>query len=103
METIPLIIAKANMEAKSLALHIGFFVPEMLNQFLSKANSEAFALAAAISAKDPDAIPSEVMSHVQAAAAVADTPIEAATKPAEPEDDDEEEGESVAGIGGLFG
>jgi len=103
METIPLIIAKANMEAKSLALHIGFFVPEMLNQFLSKANSEALALAAAISAKDPDAIPSEVMSHVQAAAAVADTPIEAATKPAEPEDDDEEEGESVAGIGGLFG
>ena len=102
VETIPLIIAKANMEAKSLALNIGFFVPEMLNQFLSKANSEAFALAAAISAKNPDAIPSEVMSHVQAAA-VADTPTEVATKPAEPEDDDAEEGESVAGIGGLFG
>jgi large subunit ribosomal protein L10 len=102
VETIPLIIAKANMEAKSLALHIGFFVPEMLDQFLSKANSEAFALAAAISAKNPDAIPSEIMSHVQAAT-VADTPTEAATKPAEHEDDDEEEGESVAGIGGLFG
>jgi ribosomal protein L12E/L44/L45/RPP1/RPP2 len=42
------------------------------------------------------------MSHVQAAT-VADTPTEAATKPAEHEDDDEEEGESVAGIGGLFG
>ncbi|MDH4213792.1 MAG: 50S ribosomal protein L10 [Candidatus Thorarchaeota archaeon] len=103
VETIPLIIAKANIEAKNLVLQIGFFVPEMLEQFLSKANSEAFALAAAISAKDPDAIPSEVMNHVQAAAAVADTPTEAATKPAEPEDDDEEEGESVAGIGGLFG
>jgi len=102
VETIPLIIAKANMEAKSLALHIGFFVPEMLDQFLSRANSEAFALAAAISAKDPDAIPSEIMSHVQATA-VADAPTEVATKPAEPEDDDEEEGESVAGIGGLFG
>jgi len=102
VETIPLIIAKANMEAESLALHIGFFVPEMLDQFLSRANSEAFALAAAISAKDPDAIPSEIMSHVQAAA-VADAPIEGVTKPAEPEDDDEEEGESVAGIGGLFG
>ncbi|MFW9961370.1 MAG: 50S ribosomal protein L10 [Candidatus Thorarchaeota archaeon] len=101
-ETTPLIIAKANMEAKSLALHIGFFVPEMLDQFLSRANSEAFALAAAISAKDPNAIPSEIMSHVQAAA-VADAPTEGATKPAEPEDDDEEEGESVAGIGGLFG
>jgi large subunit ribosomal protein L10 len=102
VETIPLIIAKANMEAKSLALHVGFFVPEMLNEFLSKANSEAFALAAAISAKDPNAIPSDVMSHVQAAA-VADTPTEVTTKPAEPEDGDEEEGESVAGIGGLFG
>jgi large subunit ribosomal protein L10 len=102
VETIPLIIAKANMEAKSLALHVGFFVPEMLNEFLSKANSEAFALAAAISAKDPNAIPSDVMSHVQAAA-VADTPTEVITKPAEPEDGDEEEGESVAGIGGLFG
>jgi large subunit ribosomal protein L10 len=103
VETIPLIIAKANMEAKSLALHIGFFVPEMLNEFLSKANSEALALAAAVSAKDPNAIPSDVMSHVQAAATVADTPTEVTTKPAEPEDGDEEEGESVAGIGGLFG
>ena len=102
VETIPFIIAKANMEAKSLALHIGFFVPEMLDQFLSKANSEAFALAAAISARDPSAIPSEIMSHVKAAAPVAEAPAEAAAKPAKPEKD-EEEGESVAGIGGLFG
>jgi len=101
-ETIPFIIAKANMEARSLALHIGFFVPEMLDQFLSKANSEAFALAAAISARDPSAIPSEIMSHVKAAAPVAEAPTEAAAKPAKPEKD-EEEGESVAGIGGLFG
>ena len=101
-ETIPLIIAKADMEAKSLALNIGFFVPEMLDQFLSKANSEAFALAAAISARDPSAIPSEIMSHVKAAAPVAEAPAEAAAKPAKPEKD-EEEGESVAGIGGLFG
>lgn len=102
VETIPLIIAKANMEAKSLALRIGFFVPEMLNQFLSKANSEAFALAAAISARDPGAIPSEIVSQVKAAATVAEAPAEAAEKPAKPEEH-EDEGESVAGIGGLFG
>ncbi|MFX1606495.1 MAG: 50S ribosomal protein L10, partial [Promethearchaeota archaeon] len=29
-DTIPLIIAKANMEAKSLALHLGFFSPDLL-------------------------------------------------------------------------
>jgi large subunit ribosomal protein L10 len=101
VETIPLIIAKANMEAKSLALSIGFFVPEMLEQFLSKANSEAFALAAAISAKDPDAIPSGIMSQVQASAAVAtEAPAEKETE-SKPEEDKEEE--SVAGLGGLFG
>ncbi|MBN2228077.1 MAG: 50S ribosomal protein L10 [Candidatus Thorarchaeota archaeon] len=101
-ETIPLIIAKADMEAKSLALNIGFFVPEMLGQFLSKANTEAFALAAAISAKDPDAIPSEVLSQVKT---VQSAPVttDAADKPSEPEEDDEDEGDSVAGIGGLFG
>jgi large subunit ribosomal protein L10 len=102
VETIPLIIAKANMEAKNLALSIGFFVPEMLEQFLSKANSEAFALAAAISAKDPDAIPSGIMNQVQASAAVTEAPAEKQTG-SKPEEDKEEEGESVAGLGGLFG
>jgi large subunit ribosomal protein L10 len=101
VETIPLIIAKANMEAKNLALSIGFFVPEMLEQFLSKANSEAFALAAAISAKDPDAIPSGIMNQVQASAAVTEAPAEK-EKESKPEEDKEEE-ESVAGLGGLFG
>jgi large subunit ribosomal protein L10 len=103
VETIPLIIAKADMEAKSLALNIGFFVPEMLEQFLSKANSEAFALAAAISAKDPDAIPSGIISQVQASAAIAtEAPAEKETE-SKPEEDKEEEEESVAGLGGLFG
>jgi large subunit ribosomal protein L10 len=106
-ETIPFIIAKANMEAKSLALHIGFFVPDLLNEFLSKANSEAFALIAAVSEKDPEAIPSEILSQVQTAAAAAPKAAAPASdaaeqqEPEEPEEDEEEE--SVAGIGGLFG
>jgi large subunit ribosomal protein L10 len=102
VETIPLIIAKANMEAKNLALNIEFFVPEMLGQFLSKANSEAFALAAAISAKDPDAVPSGIMSQVQASAEATEAPAEKDTE-SKPEKDEEEEEESVAGLGGLFG
>jgi large subunit ribosomal protein L10 len=104
VETIPLIIAKADMEAKNLALNIGFFVPEMLEQFLSKANSEAFALAAAISAKDPDAIPSGIVSQVQAsAAAAAAEALGEKDAESKPEKDEEEEEESVAGLGGLFG
>jgi len=105
-ETIPIIIAKANMEAKSLALSIGFFTPDLLNEFLAKANSEAFALAAVVSEKDPDAIPSEVLGQVKAAAAAASaaaTTATAAPTDDKPEEEEEEEEESVAGLGGLFG
>ena len=99
-ETIPLIIAKANMEAKSLVMTVGFFVPEMLNEFLAKANSEAAALAMAASEKDPEAIPSDILSQVKTAVATTVTTTEAA-QPDEPEEEEEEE--EVAGIGGLFG
>jgi len=103
-ETIPLIIAKANMEAKSLALEIGFFSPDLLDQFLAKANSEAFALAAAIAEKDPEAIPSDVLGQVKTVTA-APVAAPAEDKPPakdEPEEEDDED-EAVAGIGGLFG
>ncbi|MFW9974017.1 MAG: 50S ribosomal protein L10 [Candidatus Thorarchaeota archaeon] len=106
-DTAPLIIAKANMEAKSLALHIGFFVPDMLNEFLSKANSEAFALIAVIAEKNPEAIPSDILSQVQTAAAAASTaaaPASDAAEQQEPEEPEEEEDEEeVAGMGSLFG
>ncbi|MFW9832631.1 MAG: 50S ribosomal protein L10 [Candidatus Thorarchaeota archaeon] len=105
-ETIPLIIAKANMEAKSLALHLGFFVPDLLNEFLSKANSEAFTLIAAVVEKDPEAIPSELLGQVQTAAAAASTaaaPASDAAEQQEPEEPEEEEEEEVAGMGSLFG
>jgi large subunit ribosomal protein L10 len=106
-ETMPLIIAKANMEAKSLALYVGFFVPEMVKEFLSKANSEAYALIAAIAEKDPEAIPSNILSQVQTAAAAASSAAAPASdaaqqqEPEEPEEDEEEE--EVAGMGSLFG
>jgi len=102
-ETMPMIIAKANMEAKSLVLNIGFFVPEMVHEFLSKANSEAFALALKVSEKDPNAIPSEILGQAQAAAVkAAPTPDVVEDKPAKPEEDEEQE-EEVAGLGSLFG
>jgi len=107
--TAPLIIAKANMEAKNLALHIGFFVPEMLSEFLLKANLETSALIAAIAEKDPEAIPSEILSQVQSAAAAASTAAAPATDAAEQQEpeaakeDEEEEEEKVAGLGSLFG
>jgi large subunit ribosomal protein L10 len=101
-ETIPLIIAKANMEAKSLTLKIGFFVPEMLNEFLAKANSEAMALAMAAAEKDPEAIPSEILGQAQTAAASTAAVATEVEKPDEPEEEEEDE-EEVAGIGSLFG
>ncbi|MFW9843147.1 MAG: 50S ribosomal protein L10, partial [Candidatus Thorarchaeota archaeon] len=99
--TMPLIIAKANMEAKSLVMEIGFFVPEMVNEFLAKANAEAGALAMAVSEKDPEAIPSEILGQVKTAVATPAEPAEAA-KPDEPEEEEEAE-EETAGIGSLFG
>jgi len=103
--TIPLIIAKANMEAKSLALEVGFFVPDLMDVFLGRATSEASALIAAVSEKDPEALPSELVGKVQTAAAAASTAAAPATDAAEQQEPDEpeEEEESVAGIGGLFG
>ena len=103
-ETMPMIIAKANIEAKSLVLNIGYFVPDMVHEFLSKANSESFALALKVSEKDPNAIPSEILGQAQAAATIAATPApkDAGDKPAEPEDEEEQE-EEVAGLGSLFG
>ncbi|MCJ7817905.1 MAG: 50S ribosomal protein L10 [Candidatus Thorarchaeota archaeon] len=99
--TMPLIIAKVNMEAKSLAMTIGFFVPEMLNEFLAKANSEAAALALAASETDPEAIPSEILGQVKTAVAAPVATTEAA-QPDEPEEEEEAE-EETAGIGSLFG
>lgn len=103
-ETAPLIIAKANMEAKSLVLNIGFFVPEMLKEFLVKADSEALALALAAAAKDPEAIPSEILGQAQAAAVSVAAPQETeTTAPKEEPEKEEEEDENVAGMGSLFG
>ncbi len=102
-ETMPLIITKASMEAKGLIMTIGFFVPEMLNEFLSKANSEALALAMAASEKDPEAIPSEILGQVKTAVAATEAVAPEAAQPEEPEEEEEEAEEEVAGIGGLFG
>ena len=102
-ETMPLILAKASIEAKGLVMTIGFFVPEMLNEFLSKANSEALALAMAASEKDPEAIPSEILGQVKAAVATTEVETSEAEQPEEPEEEEEEAEETVAGIGGLFG
>lgn len=103
-ETIPMIIVKANMDAKSLALNIGFFVPEMVHEFLTKANSESFALAMAVSEKDPNVIPSEILDQAKAAAVKA-APVSTDTedKPAKPDEEEEQEEEEVAGMGSLFG
>jgi large subunit ribosomal protein L10 len=104
--TIPLIIAKANMEAKSLALEVGFFVPDLMDVYLGRAISEASALIAVVTEKDPEALPSEIVGQVQTAAAAAPTAATPATDAAEqqePDEPEEDEEESVAGIGGLFG
>ena len=102
-DNITILLAMANSDARSLALSISFFTPDMLNEFLAKANSEAFALAGAISEKDPEAIPSDILSQVQAAATAAVTPTEAPAEEEEPEEEEEEEEEATAGLGGLFG
>ena len=103
-DTISLILTKAHMEAKGLTLKIGFFSPDLLNEFLTKANSHAFALVAVVSEKDPEAIPSEILGQVKAADAVIEAaPAEDSAPADEPEEDEEEGDEAVAGLGGLFG
>jgi large subunit ribosomal protein L10 len=104
-ETVPMLLAKANLEAKSLTLNIGYFVPEMLGEFLAKANSEAYALAAHLSEKNPEAIPSDLLgqiSQVAAATSIAAESEAAETATETPEEEEEEE-EAVTGLGGLFG
>lgn len=101
-DTISIIVAKANIEARSLALDVGFFEPDLLGEFLAKASAESFAIVAAVSEKDPEAIPSEVLSQVQPIVSTesAATTTDVSEQQDEPE---EEEGEEeVAGLGGLF-
>jgi large subunit ribosomal protein L10 len=101
-ETIPMLIANANMEAKSITLNVGYFVPEMLGEFLAKANSEAYALAAHLSEINPDAIPSDILGQIsQVTTATVTEEVETPTE--EPEEEEEEEEEAVTGLGGLFG
>jgi large subunit ribosomal protein L10 len=101
-ETIPMLIAKANVEAKSLTLNVGYFVPEMLGEFLAKANSEAYALAAHLSEINPDAIPSDILGQIsQVTTSTVTEAVEAPTE--ETEEEEEEEEEAVTGLGGLFG
>jgi large subunit ribosomal protein L10 len=103
-DTMPMIIVKADREAKSLALNLGFFTPDLLSEFLAKANSEVFALTAVISEKNPEAIPSDMLDQVRSAAIAAPAATSAEqpdAKPEEPEEEDEEE--EVAGLSGLFG
>ncbi|MGY5853263.1 MAG: 50S ribosomal protein L10 [Candidatus Thorarchaeota archaeon] len=101
-ETIMMIIAKASTESRSLALNIGFFTPDMFSEFLAKANAESFTLAALIAEKDPDAIPSDVLSQVESAAAAATSAVTEA-EDEQPEQEEEEEEEATVGLGGLFG
>jgi hypothetical protein len=54
-------LGKANLEAKNLAMKTGYFVPDLLPQFLVKANSEALALASVLSSKNPDAVPPDAL------------------------------------------
>jgi large subunit ribosomal protein L10 len=104
-ETVPILLAKANVEAKSLTLNIGYFVPEMLGEFLAKANVEMYALAAHLSQIDPEAIPSDLLSQISQVSADAATTTESekTEAPAEEPEEEEEEEEAVTGLGGLFG
>ncbi|TFF68549.1 50S ribosomal protein L10 [Candidatus Thorarchaeota archaeon] len=102
-DTVPMIVAKANMEAKSLALKIGFFEPDLVNEFLGKANSEALAFASLLAEKNPEAVPSDVLSQVKSAAAASAPSAPAEEPEEESEDEEDEEDEAVAGLGGLFG
>jgi large subunit ribosomal protein L10 len=105
-DTVPIILAKANVEAKSLTLNVGYFVPEILGEFIAKANSEAYALVAHLSEKNPEAIPSEILSQIGQVSASVSAPAEsetAETPAEETEDEEDEEDEAVTGLGGLFG
>lgn len=103
-DNIVVLLSMASSEAKNLALNISFFTPDMLNEFLSKANAEAFALAGVLAEKDPEAIPSEILTQIQTTpAAAATTVTDTAPEKKEPEEEEEEEEEATVGLGGLFG
>ena len=102
-DNITVLLTMASSGARSLALNIGFFTPDMLNEFLAKANAEAFTLAGILAEKDPEAIPSEILTQIQSKpVAAAATVTETTTDKDEPEEEEEEE-EATEGLGSLFG
>ena len=103
-DTIPMIIARADVEAKTLAINVGFFVPEMVREFLVKADSEALALAAVLSGKNPEAVPPEILARFRTPVAVAATaPAPSTSKKKKPEKEERKEEEGAPSIGSLFG
>jgi large subunit ribosomal protein L10 len=102
-DNIVVLLTMAGSEAKNLALNIGFFTPDLLNEFLAKANAEAFTLAGILAEKDPEAIPSDLLSQIQSKpATVTPAVTEEVTDKDEPEEEEEEE-EATEGLGSLFG
>ncbi|MBS3793313.1 MAG: 50S ribosomal protein L10 [Candidatus Thorarchaeota archaeon] len=104
-DTIPMVIAKADIEAKSLALSTGFVVPDMIGEFLAKANAESLALAKQLANENPDAIPSEIIDEISSvpAASPAQQPQEEEVAESEDEEVEDEEVEATEGLGSMFG
>lgn len=86
-ETVDPLLTKAIREAFAFAMDIPLFIPDLLEQYISKAVSQATVLNAA------------AMGLELAQPATASTPSE--EKPAEEEE--EEEDDEPAGLGALFG
>ncbi|MFO7836187.1 MAG: 50S ribosomal protein L10 [Candidatus Thorarchaeota archaeon] len=105
-DTIPMVIAKADREAKSLALSTGFVVPDMMGDFLAKANAESLALAKQIADENPDAIPSELIDEISSVP-TASPAQQAQAKPevdgSDDEEDEDDEVEATEGLGTMFG
>ncbi|RDE12360.1 MAG: 50S ribosomal protein L10 [Candidatus Thorarchaeota archaeon] len=103
-DTIAMIITRADLDAKTLAINVGFFVPEMVRQFLVKADSEALALAAVLSGRNPEAVSPEILARFRTPVAVAATaPAVSASKKKKPEKEEEKKEEGAPSIGSLFG
>ena len=104
-ESLPLLISKAAGQSMNLALNADILTTKTTDIILAKAYAQMLALASELSAKDGDALDSELQKKISAKAAptTVSQDKEEEEEIEEEEEEEEKEEDAAAGLGALFG
>jgi large subunit ribosomal protein L10 len=102
--TVGILVARASVGARNLALNVCLPATEVMPELLAQANAQMLGLAAALLAKDEKALDEDLKSRlVVAPPAKAEEKKPKEEKPKEKPEEKPKEEEKIEGLGALFG